>query len=140
MTIAGIKYITPDEFFSLSRLEQYRARVRKEQQKLNSLTYPAIEVNQRYLSVTLPKSGIVFVKSPMGSGKTELIKGLVEECRANGSKLQLLGSRNGLLYQTCGRAGIQHLRNLQVVGRTDLTPIHCVVQILWQCALIQSTK
>lgn len=121
--IADIKYLAPDEFFSLSRLEMYRQRVRKEQQKLNSLTYPAIEVNQRYLAVTLPKSGIVFVKSPMGTGKTELIKRLAEECSANDSKLLLLGSRNGLLYQTCGRAGIQHFRNLQVAGRTDLTPI-----------------
>ncbi len=116
-----IKYLTPAEFFDLSRTELYKKQVREAQRKLNRLSYPAITVNQRYLDVELSCTGISLVKSPMGTGKTEAIKKLRTECKVNDKRLLLLGSRNGLLYQTCGRAGIDHLRSLQAVGFSPLT-------------------
>jgi hypothetical protein len=116
-----IAYISSDEFLEISAKALRQQEVKEAQAGLNALTYPALEVHQRYLDVNFPDSGIQFVKSPMGSGKTQLIKQLVENCQNEGAKLLLLGSRNGLLFQTCQRAGISHLHELQVIGESGFT-------------------
>lgn len=44
------------------------------------LTYkPAIALKQRYLDAELPSKGLVIVRSPMGTGKTELLKRVLQE-------------------------------------------------------------
>lgn len=116
-----LRYLTWEEFLDLSQRETRLKTVKETQAKLNSLTYPALAVNQRYLDIKFLDSGIQFVKSPMGTGKTEAIKRLTEDCRSLGTKLLLLGNRNGLLFQTCQRTGISHLHDLQVTGEFTLT-------------------
>lgn len=116
-----LRYLTWEEFLELSQREIRLSALKATQAKLNSLTYPALAVNQRYLDIQFPLEGIQFVKSPMGTGKTEAIKRLTEDCQSKGTKLLLLGNRNGLLFQTSQRTGISHLHDLQVVGEPALT-------------------
>jgi len=116
---SAIAYLTPDEFLELSQRETRNKVVKEAQVKLNNLTHPTLEVNQQYLDIPFIDSGIQFIKSPMGSGKTQLIKRLMEDCQT--TKLLLLGNRNGLLFQTCQRTGISHLHDLQIQGEAALT-------------------
>ena len=64
----------------------YQERVAKEQKKLHSLTYPSdfiCDSSQKYLPDLLPiipKSGIVGIKAPKGSGKSYQIKEIKKYC------------------------------------------------------------
>jgi hypothetical protein len=74
---------------------------------------PTETVNQRYLSPILPKNEereIVAVKSPMNTGKTEIVRVIKETLTKHGGII--LGSRNSLLIQTGERIGVYHYRHL----------------------------
>ncbi|NET44874.1 plasmid replication protein, CyRepA1 family [Okeania sp. SIO2B3] len=76
---------------------------------------PNIEINERFLpnniiSKYLKPKSIIAVNSAMGTGKTEALKSVLEEhCKDHG--LLMLGTRNALLMQSCGRLNIYHLRD-----------------------------
>jgi hypothetical protein len=68
---------------------------------------PAIVLNDRYLpEIELPAGGsILAVDSPMGTGKTHALEGLLAQFweRHPDGIADLVGYRNGLLLQTCDR-------------------------------------
>ncbi|NJR70003.1 MAG: hypothetical protein HC771_16170 [Synechococcales cyanobacterium CRU_2_2] len=78
---------------------------------------PSIELNQRYLPVLeLPTGGgLMAISSPMGTGKTEVLKALIAQARAidSGCLVELIGYRNSLGKQSAQRLGIDHIHDLQ---------------------------
>ena len=88
---------------------------------LNKLPQPTVVVNQKYLDIDIPGEGIISIKSAMGTGKTELIKGIISDNSLNSKKSFLLGSRNSLLRQTCTRAGFTHIHELAKKPQIDNT-------------------
>ena len=89
--------------------------------ELDKLTSPDLDIIQIELQIDLPETGLVFVKSPMGTGKTELITRLVAENTHQGRKTIVLGCRNSLLRQTCARTGTVHIHDLKIDGSPELT-------------------
>lgn len=99
------KLLSVDEFWEICDREKINAASREAQAKLNSLTVkPAKEFSEQYLpALHLPKpGGILFVDSPMGSGKTTQTQRLIAEYfRQNANGLvRFFGYRNALLRQT----------------------------------------
>ena len=68
----------------------------------SSITYLA----EPYLPPIPLESGITFVKSPKGSGKTEALVNLVSECRKKHLRVLLLGHRRALLQSISARLQI----------------------------------
>jgi hypothetical protein len=120
-----IDFISAAQFLSYSPkpsnefdLEKWKEGKRKQYKKLKTLT-PDLVVNEKYISNMAPPSLdglILLIKSALGTGKTELIKRVIEthyrdttldndlDYRSSHFNLcggALLGSRNGLLLQTC---------------------------------------
>ncbi|HNC46802.1 MAG TPA: DUF3854 domain-containing protein, partial [Acidobacteriota bacterium] len=89
--------------------------------ELDKLASPDLTCIQTELQIDLPETGLVFIKSPMGTGKTKLITRLVEENTHQGRKTIVLGSRNSLLRQTCTRTGTVHIHDIKVDGSPELT-------------------
>jgi hypothetical protein len=98
-----IEYIDWEAFafqWKVSKAEYYRLKKFK----------PTETVNQRYLTPILPKNEereIIAVKSPMNTGKTEIVRVIKETLTKHGGII--LGSRNSLLIQTGERIGVYHL-------------------------------
>ncbi|MGF1674299.1 MAG: hypothetical protein ACFCUV_11540, partial [Rivularia sp. (in: cyanobacteria)] len=73
----------------------YQERVAYEQKKLHSLTYPAdyiCDSSQKYLPdlvSIIPKSGIVALKAPKGSGKSHQIKQIKNHCCGYTEEIQI---------------------------------------------------
>lgn len=103
--IDSIQYLTPDKFFDVVNLEQWKFQKKTEYQTLKSFT-PLEIVTLPYISNLTPPNldgKILFINSPLGTGKTRLILNILDAYyRLNGSFL--LGSRNGLLLQTCAKS------------------------------------
>lgn len=80
---------------------------------------PALEVEQRYLDVTLPESGLVVIRSPMGSGKTELLRRELGRCPS----ILSLTHRITLGRQAANRLGLALYSdtNIQRVPRLEIT-------------------
>jgi hypothetical protein len=78
---------------------------------------PAITLNQRYLTaLQLPQAGgILAVSSAMGTGKTEIMQGLIKQAKAIDGEclVELIGYRNSLGKQSAQRLGIAHIHDLQ---------------------------
>jgi hypothetical protein len=76
--------------------------------KLWSLTYPAqVELSQPYLdNLDYPESGLAFVKSPKGTGKTTALKGLVKQAIDNDRKVLVITHRIQLGRAICRSIGI----------------------------------
>lgn len=97
--------LSVDQFWEICDREKINAASREAQAKLNSLTVkPAKEFVEQYLpDLRLPRpGGILFVDSPMGSGKTTQTQRLIREYfqqNANGL-VRFFGYRNALLRQT----------------------------------------
>lgn len=69
-------------------------------------------INERYvpsdLYYELNSSGIIFIKSPKGTGKTELLKTLVERVRGEKGSCLLIGHRVALLNNLSTRIGLDN--------------------------------
>jgi hypothetical protein len=76
--------------------------------RVNSLTYePNLILNQRYLGeLSLPSSGLAFVKSPKGTGKTESLDKIVAEAIRVGRPIISLTHRIQLGRHLCNRLGL----------------------------------
>jgi hypothetical protein len=82
--------------------------------KLWALTYPAdVELNQPYLGeLNYPETGLAFVKSPKGTGKTTALKGLVERAIVGDRKVIVITHRIQLGKAICNNLGIDWISNL----------------------------
>jgi hypothetical protein len=80
---------------------------------------PEILVDSRYLDPSmlphLAPGDILAISSPVGTGKTEILKKVIAEHRKKFPEawIFILGYRNVLLYQTSMRVGLLHLHLLQ---------------------------
>jgi hypothetical protein len=78
---------------------------RKQYEKAQKFTPNATQHN-RYLQWLIPeviKNALIAIKSPLGTGKTEILKSLAAWAKERGYKLIFVGYRNNLLRQTCDR-------------------------------------
>ena len=70
-----------------------------------------IEVqNSKYLKIEYFKEGILFIKSPKGSGKTTVVSELIKEEQRKNKKLNILliGHRRSLISHLCERFGLNN--------------------------------
>jgi hypothetical protein len=63
-------------------------------------------LRERFLPPLDLADGITFIRSPMGSGKTQSAVPLVDECRARGLSVLVIGHRRGLLRALAQRLGL----------------------------------
>ena len=115
----GIRLLTPEEFYEARKKAIALAKTREVQEALNSLTYtPTQALTQPYLAdIHLPEPGnILFISSPMNTGKTTLMGRLIEEYEARHpeGKVRAIGYRNGLLRQTGEKFGIVLAADLEL--------------------------
>jgi hypothetical protein len=103
--LVSIQYLDPLTFFAIASKEQWKLQKKTEYQTLKSFT-PLESVTLPYISnLTLPNldGKMLFINSPLATGKTRLILNILDAYyRLNGCFL--LGSRNGLLVQTCAKS------------------------------------
>jgi Domain of unknown function (DUF3854) len=88
--------------------------------RVNSLTYePNLILNQRYLGeLSLPSSGLAFVKSPKGTGKTESLDKIVAGSIRVGRPIISLTHRIQLGRHLCDRLGLTWISDKDpVLGR-----------------------
>lgn len=80
---------------------------------------PALEVEQKYLDVKLPESGLVVIRSPMGTGKTELLRRELGRCPS----ILSLTHRITLGRQAANRLNLALYSdtNIQRVNRLEIT-------------------
>ena len=75
------------------------------------------DLNVRYLPPELndliPERGVFVVKSPKGTGKTELLKKVVADCNAENRSVMMLGHRVNLLENLSVRTGLEFYRDLK---------------------------
>lgn len=86
--------------------------------ELFGLTHdPIATLEQRYLpALGLPSNGgILAISSPMGTGKTEAMQGLIKQARAIDGEclVELIGYRNSLGKQSAQRLKLDHIHDLQ---------------------------
>lgn len=79
--------------------------------------------DQQYLPndliLALPKKGIMLVKSPKGTGKTEFLKSVAEQCAKENKSTLLLGHRVFLLKNIAERTGLDYYRDIEDREMTD---------------------
>jgi hypothetical protein len=116
-----IYYIDKAEF----EWQKYQADVRKEQNRLNTLSLtPNILINSRYFpsleemtkDKALPKTGILSVKGPKGSGKTVLIKDIKKHYVKLGYEVVSIVPRVSLGMAQGNVLGLQCLNDLRDTG------------------------
>ncbi|MGF1493306.1 MAG: plasmid replication protein, CyRepA1 family [Microcoleaceae cyanobacterium] len=79
----------------------------------NRLTYSAdISVNSRYLpELEIPPTArLVGIKSPKGTGKTQLLEQVVKQARNRGQSVLVISHRVRLVEALCQRFGLEYLR------------------------------
>lgn len=118
----GIRLLTPEAFFQARTRAIATQKARAAQKALNTLTYTPTQVlNQPYLTdIHLPKPGsLLFVSSPMNTGKTTLMGRLTREFEARHpeGKVRGIGYRNGLLRQTGEKLKIPLAADLELDTR-----------------------
>jgi hypothetical protein len=106
--IDSIQYLTPDKFFDVVNLEQWKLQKKLEYKKLKIYT-PTQVVNYDYISkMPTPEidDKIIFFRASLGTGKTTLmLKILREFCLLKGAFIS--GCRNGLLHNIVGESNDQ---------------------------------
>lgn len=79
-----------------------------------------IRLNCRFLPDDLldqiPAKGVTFIRSPKGTGKTELISKLTAQCEERNQSSLLLGHRVVLLKNLAERTGLDYYRDLEDGG------------------------
>ncbi len=63
-------------------------------------------LRERYLPSLKFRKGITLIRSPMGTGKTESAVSLVQECKAGGLSVLVIGHRRSLLRTLAQRLGL----------------------------------
>jgi ATP:corrinoid adenosyltransferase len=83
--------------------------------KLWDLTHPVtVELNQPYLGdLVYPETGLAFVKSAKGTGKTTALKGLVQRAIAQDRKVLVITHRIQLGRAICDSVGIDWITDRQ---------------------------
>jgi len=75
---------------------------------------PVIKIKERYLNdisaSALPEKGLVFIKSPKGTGKTELMKLLAQQTKG---RVLLIGHRISLLSSLAERLGLTNYQDIK---------------------------
>ncbi|MDY7016260.1 MAG: plasmid replication protein, CyRepA1 family, partial [Cyanobacteriota bacterium] len=81
----------------------------------NQLTYPpALELNCRYLPpLTACGAPLVGIKSPKGTGKTQLLQGIARDAIAQGRRVLVLGHRVQLVEELCQRFGLHSIAQIR---------------------------
>jgi hypothetical protein len=75
---------------------------KENKKKAWALTHPvAWECNQRYLDIPYPKAGLICIKSPKGTGKTEALKQLAAKAQAENRKVLVVTHRIVLGQAIC---------------------------------------
>jgi hypothetical protein len=97
-----ITYLTPEEFWLLANQGQRQAKIKQIQQSLRSLgeCQPHSRFNERYLpslSEQLPRSGIVALKSPKGTGKSVQIANIIRSWQTH---------KRGIVFSTTPRRAL----------------------------------
>ena len=100
-TLSSIKLISYKKFAEIAQKNLYHQKQLKNYLELESLTYkPDIEFDNRYLpdtlSVILPRTGLVALKSPKGTGKSVQIKKLIDNAKKSGKNVISLTPRRAL--------------------------------------------
>lgn len=76
-------------------------------------TPPTLDIDQPYLGdVDYPQSGLAFVKSAKGTGKTTALKGLVQRAIGQGQKILVITHRIQLGKAICESVGINWITDL----------------------------
>lgn len=90
-------------------LETYLAKTKPHSQ----LTYlPSLTLQQRYLGkLPFPKSGLVGIKSPKGTGKTTALLEPVQQAKKTNRPVLLLTHRIQLGRFLCGKIGVKWIKN-----------------------------
>ena len=77
----------------------------------SGLTYPAIELNCRYLpELKIPaRTKLIGIKSPKGTGKTQSLVQIVKKAIARQQKVLVIGHRVQLVKELCQRFGLSYI-------------------------------
>ena len=105
--IAGQGQVTFDEAYQTAvSLDTWKA------QSLTRLTYPPdLQVNHRYLGeLPIPKEAkLIAIKSPKGTGKTQLLEGIVKQALERKQWVLVIGHRVRLVEALCQRFGLNYI-------------------------------
>jgi hypothetical protein len=85
-------------------------------QFLATLTYPsALRVNSRYLpELPIPEEAkLIGIKSPKGTGKTQLLEGIVKQALAREQWILVIGHRIRLVEALCQRFGLNYITEVR---------------------------
>ena len=72
----------------------------------DSLAKQFVMLRERFFPALNFQTGITLIRSPMGTGKTEGAVSLVEECKARGLSVLVIGHRRSLLRTVAQRLGL----------------------------------
>lgn len=85
-------------------------------QYLTRLTYRAdLQVNRRYLGeLSIPENAkLIAIKSPKGTGKTQLLEGIVKEALQRKQWVLVIGHRVRLVEALCQRFGLNYITEVR---------------------------
>ncbi|HEY9709548.1 MAG TPA: plasmid replication protein, CyRepA1 family, partial [Oculatellaceae cyanobacterium] len=85
-------------------------------QYLTRLTYPSdLQVNRRYLGeLPIPENAkLIAIKSPKGTGKTQLLEGIVKEAIQRKQWVLVIGHRVRLVEALCQRFGLKYITEVR---------------------------
>ncbi|MEG3959628.1 plasmid replication protein, CyRepA1 family [Microcoleus sp. herbarium2] len=90
---------------------------KENRKKAWELTYPiAWECNQRYLDIPYPKSGLICIRSPKGTGKTHALRQLAAKAQAENRKVLVVTHRIVLGRAICPVVGIPWIEEMNSDG------------------------
>lgn len=76
--------------------------------------HPDILLNQQYLNaLPLPPTGLICIKSPMGTGKTTLLNPIVAEAFGRGQKVISISHRINLANELCNKINLPYIAQVR---------------------------